>query len=141
MQGLTCLALAILGAVAPVDDVATNLDGKVPTDGAGLRSQGVGGANQLACSGNHSIALPHLQAGGQHPINYLMVSSCKAYARCTPTEEVRHLKQQVAPCWGRPNSALAVKDKHARGLRLNTFRPRYDGMKPIDGRFVSPQNA
>ena len=41
-----------------MDDVPADVDGKVTTDGAGLRGQGVGGANDLASSGDDALALP-----------------------------------------------------------------------------------
>ena len=49
-----------LGCVGSVDDVAADLNGKVTTDGAGLRGSGVGGSDDLAAGGHHVAALPHL---------------------------------------------------------------------------------
>ena len=56
----TGLALAVLGAVAGVHDVAAGDAAKVAADGAGLRLQRVGGAHQLAEGGHHAVALPYL---------------------------------------------------------------------------------
>nr|ACR37506.1 unknown [Zea mays] len=41
-----------------MNDIPANVDSKVATDGAGLRSQGVGGANDLAASCDDALALP-----------------------------------------------------------------------------------
>jgi len=52
------LLVSTLNAVASMNDIPANVDSKVTTDGAGLRSQGVRGADDLAASCDDALALP-----------------------------------------------------------------------------------
>ena len=61
MRAAATLTLAVLGGVGAVHHVAADLNGKVPTDGAGLGGQGVGGADDLAGRGDNTVALPDLK--------------------------------------------------------------------------------
>ena len=50
-----------------MDDVAADVDGQIATNGAGLSLEGLGGTDQLAGTGDHTIAFPdhgHHRAGG-----------------------------------------------------------------------------
>mmetsp|Transcript_8949 Transcript_8949/g.15332 ORF Transcript_8949/g.15332 Transcript_8949/m.15332 type:complete len:202 (-) Transcript_8949:255-860(-) len=51
--------LAVLHAVTAMNHVPSDLDGQVPANGARLRLQGIGGANQLTSGLDHAGSLPH----------------------------------------------------------------------------------
>jgi hypothetical protein len=57
----TDLASSGLGGIRAVDDVATNINTEVTTDGTGGSSQRVGGTDKETRRSNDALTLPNLQ--------------------------------------------------------------------------------
>jgi len=87
-ETFTSLALAVVGAVAGVHDVAAGDTAKVASDGAGLCLQWVGGADQLPEGGHHALALPHLRRidGWVYPRGALRVGNMHGDVAQLPRE-------------------------------------------------------